>query len=295
MYSVDTPGAALKLSNSLAPWTSSPDIITALAPQYDATLSVLRDFHTSVPAEIESATRRTRLQTENMEKDDMRLALEETLASLAEMLCKICLERVTWCRALAEDEQDKASAEEIWKQYLVKRGDWIKPLGITYASFLLLILATFGLSDKALDIAEIYRDYKSLVELCLEPRDDDGHRNQRVHERLEYYLMHYGEEFAFTLYNFYLQNRTVQSDIVDNRNVCRITSRISSRKGFSVEISTTTEIRETKMDSRTFTDTVSRRRSYSPRNCLPRATSPPQKALSQYRKIIPSCHRAHTN
>jgi hypothetical protein len=71
----------------------------------------------------------------------------------------------------------------------------------------LLNLATFGRSDKALDIAEIYRDYKSLVELCLEPRDDDAHLHQRVHERLEYYLMHYGEDFAFTLYNFYLQNR----------------------------------------------------------------------------------------
>ena len=71
----------------------------------------------------------------------------------------------------------------------------------------LLNLATFGRSDKALDIAEIYRDYKSLVELCLESRDDDAHLHQRVHERLEYYLMHYGEDFAFTLYNFYLQNR----------------------------------------------------------------------------------------
>ena len=71
----------------------------------------------------------------------------------------------------------------------------------------MLIVATFGRSDKALDIAEIYRDYKSLVELCLESRDDDSLRQQRIHERLEYYLMHYGEEFAFTLYNFYLQNR----------------------------------------------------------------------------------------
>jgi Non-repetitive/WGA-negative nucleoporin C-terminal len=69
------------------------------------------------------------------------------------------------------------------------------------------MIANFGRSDKALDIAEIYRDYKSLVELCLEPREDDANRQARVHERLEYYLMHYGEEFAFTLYNFYLQNR----------------------------------------------------------------------------------------
>jgi hypothetical protein len=74
-----------------------------------------------------------------------------------------------------------------------------------------LILATFGRSDKALDIAESFRDYKSLVELCLEPRDEDVHRAERVHERLEYYLMHYGEDFAFTLYNFYLQNRMLHS------------------------------------------------------------------------------------
>ena len=83
----------------------------------------------------------------------------------------------------------------------------------------MLIVATFGRSDKALDIAEIYRDYKSLVELCLEPRDDDGLRQQRIHERLEYYLLHYGEEFAFTLYNFYLQNRIISSNTSDCRNV----------------------------------------------------------------------------
>jgi len=150
-----------------------------------------------------------------MEREDIRQALEETLASLAEMLCKLCVERVNWCRALAEDEQDRSSAEEIWKQYLAKRGDWIKPL------------ATFGRSDKALDIAEIYRDYKSLVELCLEPREEDVHRYERVHERLEYYLMHYGEEFAFTLYNFYLQNRTPPHEIYVNfRHVRRTPPRI---------------------------------------------------------------------
>jgi Non-repetitive/WGA-negative nucleoporin C-terminal len=139
VYSVDAPDTTLKLPSSLSPWTSSADIIAALAPQYDATLSVLRDFHASAPTEVEPASRKTRQHTENMEKEDMRQALEETLASLAEMLCKICVERVTWCRLLAEDEQVKAGAEEIWKQYLVKRGDWIKPLGIvfiflTYAS-----------------------------------------------------------------------------------------------------------------------------------------------------------------
>jgi hypothetical protein len=183
------------LPSSLAPWTSTPDIISVLAPQYDATLSVLRDFQTSVPTDVDLSARRTRQQTGEMERDDIRQALEETLASLAEILCKLCVERVNWCRALAEDEQDKSSAEEIWKQYLTKRGDWIKPL------------ASFGRPDKALDIAETYRDYKSLVELCLEPHEDDINRHERVHERLEYYLMHYGEEFAFTLYNFYLQNR----------------------------------------------------------------------------------------
>ena len=132
MYSVETPSSELKLSTSLAPWTSSPDIITALPLQYDSTLSVLGDFHASVPAEVEPQSRRTRQQTETMEKEDTRQALEETLASLAEILCKIYVERVTWCRALADDEQDKAVAEEIWKQYLVKRGDWIKPLGTIF-------------------------------------------------------------------------------------------------------------------------------------------------------------------
>jgi hypothetical protein len=64
-----------------------------------------------------------------MEREDVRLALEETLASLAEMLCKLYSERVTWCRALADNEKDRSDAEELWRQYLVKRGDWIKPLG----------------------------------------------------------------------------------------------------------------------------------------------------------------------
>jgi hypothetical protein len=134
VYSIDSITPGLKLSSSLAPWTSSPDIIAGLAPQYDATLSVLRDFHASVPAEVDQQTRRTRQQTETMEREDVRLALEETLASLAEMLCKVCVERVEWCRSLADDEGDKSGAEEIWKQYLVKRGDWVKPLGTSVES-----------------------------------------------------------------------------------------------------------------------------------------------------------------
>lgn len=209
VYSLDTPPLGTKLPSGLAPWTSVPEIISALAPQYDATLSVLRDFQATVSVEHDTTARRTRQQTGDMEREDIRQALEETLASLAEMLCKLCVERVNWCRALAEDEQDKSGADDIWKQYLAKRGDWIKPLGISPVD--ISNLATFGRPDKALDIAEIYRDYKSLVELCLEPREDDINRHQRVHERLEYYLMHYGEDFAFTLYNFYLQNRTLSN------------------------------------------------------------------------------------
>jgi len=129
VYSIDSPSSDTKLPGSLAPWTSSPDLIASLAPQYDATLSVLRDFHAGGPVDVEPGTRRTRQQTENMEREDMRQALEETLASLAELLCKVCVERVNWSRALAQDAEDKSNAEEIWKQYIVKRGDWIKPLG----------------------------------------------------------------------------------------------------------------------------------------------------------------------
>jgi hypothetical protein len=70
-----------------------------------------------------------------MEREDVRLALEETLASLAEMLCKLYSERVTWCRALANNEKDRSDAEELWRQYLVKRGDWIKPLGMDIVSW----------------------------------------------------------------------------------------------------------------------------------------------------------------
>ena len=143
-----------------------------------------------------------------MEREDVRLALEETLASLAEMLCKLYTERMTWGRTLADNEKDRSDAEELWRQYLVKRGDWIKPLGTQTLSGGADGVASLGRSDKALDIAEVYRDYKSLVELCLESRDDDIIHREQTHERLEYYFMHFGEEFAFTLYNFYLQNRT---------------------------------------------------------------------------------------
>ena len=129
VYAVETPPSTVKLPNSLAPWTSSPEIIATLTPQYDATLSVLREFHASIPAEVDTTSRRTRQQTDSMEREDVRLALEETLASLAEMLCKLYSERVIWCRALADNEKDRSDAEELWRQYLVKRGDWIKPLG----------------------------------------------------------------------------------------------------------------------------------------------------------------------
>jgi Non-repetitive/WGA-negative nucleoporin C-terminal len=132
VYAVDKPSDSLKLPGSLAPWTSSPEIISGLSSQYDATLSVLREFHASASVDLDASSRKTRQQTETMEREDIRLAVEETLASLAEMLCKICVERVTWCNTLAEAEQDRTRAEEIWNQYLAKRGDWIKSLGMKF-------------------------------------------------------------------------------------------------------------------------------------------------------------------
>ena len=134
MYSVNVPESGLKLPTTMAPWTSVPDIISTMALQYDVTLSKLREFQSMVPRDND-ARHRGQMPTEQMEREDTRLALEENLVALAEMLCKICVERVTWCRALAEDEGTRLNAEDIWKQYIASRGGWIKPLGI----FLLIL------------------------------------------------------------------------------------------------------------------------------------------------------------
>jgi nuclear pore complex protein Nup133 len=212
VYCIDTTDKNLKLPSSLALWTSTPEIISVLVPQYDVTLSVLGDFQATVAADADLLTWKSRQQTEAMEREDMRQGLEQTLASLAEILCKLCVERVTWSRTLANDEQEKVKAEEIWNQYLAKRGDWIKPLGIRCR--ITLTAVTFGRSDKALDIAETYRDYKTLVELCLQPQGDKFPA-PTVHERLEYYLNQYGEDFAFTLYNFYIQHRNPPTNLTN--------------------------------------------------------------------------------
>ena len=63
--------------------------------------------------------------------------------------------------------------------------------------------AQLARTNVAYDLAERYRDFKSLVLLC-----EDAQTGSPI--RVQFYIEKYGEEFAFSLYQFYLENSKFQ-------------------------------------------------------------------------------------
>ena len=84
--------------------------------------------------------------------------------------------------------------------------------------------AQLARTNVAYDLAERYRDFKSLVLLCEDPQTGSP-------IRVQFYIEKYGEEFAFSLYQFYLENSTSSPPVAPARGFMRLTS--SSLRSFT--------------------------------------------------------------
>jgi len=181
--------------STTAPWTSSPDILTMLGRQIDITDKLLDGLPN------------TREQERNLSSD----RITDQLVGLVETACRNFVERATWCDG-QEDLQIKTSGSEVNERYLKSRNHWIRTLDKR------------DRPEQALDIAERYQDYQTLVELLfqeamklnlhLEEQSSESANSEKskiqqqrdmVHDRIFEFFQKFGRDFAFTLYHYQIE------------------------------------------------------------------------------------------
>ncbi|KAK6535191.1 hypothetical protein TWF694_001661 [Orbilia ellipsospora] len=175
------------------PWTSSPDILTTLNRNIEVNSKILEN---------------PQLKKEG---DNFAESILDQMVEMVEVSCRNFVERATWCETRHEEDLVE-QGKEIRHLYLKERNQWIRAL------------ADAQRADQAIDIAERYRDYRTLVELAFEEigrinayldkhvadmsdseRKDCQSQRDAIVTRLESYFERFGEEFAFVLYEYQVE------------------------------------------------------------------------------------------
>ncbi|KAG5437965.1 hypothetical protein PCANB_000311 [Pneumocystis canis] len=188
--------------DSLLPWTSHPDVLSALSNQYNLTNAIMLEFKRD-NLQIEDNILNTLNSSESI-KINLKETLVTQLIDLAELICCSFEERILWTKFIETDstDNDKKCIEE---KYLSSRGDWIK------------FLVEIDKLDKSFEIAEKYKDFRTLIELCYETgdRNTDYTWNDQVIRRINWYLYTFKEKFADVLYRYFIEKGYLQNLLED--------------------------------------------------------------------------------
>ncbi|KAK7207802.1 Nup133 N terminal like-domain-containing protein [Myxozyma melibiosi] len=165
------------------PWTSTWEILTALGKQYDVSRAL--------------ASQLWELSEDQLSEFSGELKqLLDQLVALVKCLCESYEERIAYCSSLP-DSRDQY--EKLTALYLEQRGTWIKPL------------MGFGYNAQAYSIAETYRDFRTLAEMCREEKSEleklgkeTADRQELLALRLNRYFETYGYDFASVVYQYYI-------------------------------------------------------------------------------------------
>ncbi|EWC45770.1 hypothetical protein DRE_05107 [Drechslerella stenobrocha 248] len=190
---LDENGIASFRDLDAPPWTSSPEILNTLNRDIEVTTKILENPQLRKEGDgfVESVLNQT--------------------VEMVEVSCRNFVERATWCETRKEEALVK-EGKDIRHLYLKERNRWIRAL------------ADANRSDNAIDIAERYRDYQTLVELAFEEIVRiNAYLDKRATElseperkacqaqrdatvaRLERYFERFGQDFAFVLYEYQVE------------------------------------------------------------------------------------------
>ncbi|KAH8928173.1 hypothetical protein BT69DRAFT_1346781 [Atractiella rhizophila] len=187
-YGIETSHSFLK------PWTSSGSLIDVIKHLFETTdtalLSHQREFGAS---SIDDDVFMGDLSFGEIKEDPRRFQrhLRTQMRALADTYCALCEERLVYLRTL-ETAEAPIMAKALSDRYITTRPIMLKAL-IRLSSY-----------DDALELAQKYRDYRILVELCTHPTYG-GKR------RIEEMIARFAEKFAFQLYQYYIEKGEVRN------------------------------------------------------------------------------------
>ncbi|KAL7420109.1 hypothetical protein Q5752_005074 [Cryptotrichosporon argae] len=169
------------------PWTAADAIVDALDALFTATDRLVRDRTRALGSVIDEAPTAADAETRQAQVD--QVGLKRQMTELAAALCSNMEDKL---RAGAErqmdggaDPNDGLSLAERWAQ--------LKPRVIRP-------LVDIDRVPEAYELAEHHSDFPTLVYLCHHPAAGTGP------VQIQTYIERFGEEFAFVLYQWYIDN-----------------------------------------------------------------------------------------
>ncbi|KAH6572882.1 hypothetical protein BASA60_006369 [Batrachochytrium salamandrivorans] len=174
-------------------WTASERVISSLISLYEVTVKFLRgSFASLYPTVNEVSNELDIYDIECSSVVELKNKMGLQLCKLADLLIGAFYERISFLNTCGpQEERSLYALKELHKASLDKI---IQPL------------VTIGHSDRAFDLAEKYREFKMLVDLCLS--DDNS-----VH-RIRTYLDMFSFDFSDPLFSTYIQ-REMYRDLVE--------------------------------------------------------------------------------
>ncbi|GAA5919787.1 hypothetical protein JCM1841_005860 [Sporobolomyces salmonicolor] len=168
-----------------APWSSRPALLDGLQWHFDATDALLREHVRDFGAKFVEEQAKYGLGDETSQQA-MQAELKKQMASVAEFVFSAFEERLLYLKTVNGDAVPSPESRVLTDRYLTLRPRFIRTL------------VSIDKVSSAFELAERHRDFRSLVELST----DEAHGSP---SRVRLFLDKYAEDFAFPLYQFYLE------------------------------------------------------------------------------------------
>ncbi|ORX97573.1 hypothetical protein K493DRAFT_336490 [Basidiobolus meristosporus CBS 931.73] len=173
-------------------WTCQDALIDMIHAQFQYTEKVIKEF--SLDAEYFETGRPGGFQIdadrnppEAYSSDALLNSLKDQLCELADILFQVFTERIDFLSSDAENEDSIHALASLKERYRIVRSKVTLPL------------VTLERREHALQLAERYQDFRTLVQLSISFGGE-------TEARIDYYINKFKEPFAFELYSYYLEN-----------------------------------------------------------------------------------------
>ncbi|KAG8764279.1 hypothetical protein FRC11_005083 [Ceratobasidium sp. 423] len=173
---------------SLVPWTSEPEVLETMQELFTYTGRMLGDRARDLGNTLKTVPAERDIQNE----------LKSQLQDLAKYLFAGYSERLEYLQRQNPSAEDRKEAVALDQQFT------------NYRPSMLRNLAAYDQGEDAFRLAEQYRDFRSLAELCNDSRLASDLRTQN-------YLERYQQDFASELYQWYVEHGKLQTLLLQDR------------------------------------------------------------------------------
>jgi nuclear pore complex protein Nup133 len=203
-------------------WTAKDSILDALEYLYTATENAIQDqsrIYGTVVDQIAREGDRSEMAMRQAKQQRLKYLLTQLAAAICTNMEDKCRSQArsvffSYCycqtpdqlRRQMEDGADPLAGLELDARWKVLKPRVIRPLGESAPQSLAWLLLTRPVDidriNEAYDLADHHSDFPSLVYLCHHPRAGKGQ------VRIQEYIEKFGEDFAFVLYQWYIDHGT---------------------------------------------------------------------------------------